>query len=148
MLTRSLENLTDDQLDTERAHWSAEIASRSRWGDDIDHARDARDAVEREQRRRRILAARAGNLHIRPIVLDDPGVRSRSSSSSSSGSTRGLIRGPIITGTGKNRAERRPGRHGLALSAAVLIACLAVSAAFAGQRLLELEGRYAAMERV
>ena len=142
MLTRSLENLTDDQLDTERAHWSAEIASRSRWGDDIDHARDARDAVEREQRRRRILAARAGNLYVRPIVLDDPGVRSRSSSSSD------LIRGPIITGTGKNRAERRPGRYGLAFSAAVLIACLAVSAAFAGQRLLELEDHYAAMERV
>ncbi|WP_281978832.1 hypothetical protein [Pseudorhizobium flavum] len=141
MLTKSLANLTDDQLETERANWSAEIASRSRWGDDIDLARDARDAVEREQRRRRIMAARAGDLHFRPIVFDDPGVRARTSSSD-------LIRGPVITGTAKARAEHRPTRFGLIAATGVILACLAVSAALAGQRLLEIEHRFAAMERV
>lgn len=147
MLTKSLANLTDDQLETERAYWSAEISSRSRWGDDIDLARDARDAVEREQRRRRIMAARAGDLHFRPIVFDDPGVRARSSSSSS-GSTRGLIRGPVITGTANARSERRPTLFGLIAATGVILACLAVSAALAGQRLMEIEHHFAAMERV
>ncbi len=136
MLTKSLATLTDADLDAERAYWSAEIASRSRWGDDIDHARDARDAVEREQRRRRIQAARVGDLHVRPIVLDDPGVRPAAHSA------------PVITGAAKARSERRPTRFRLIAATGVILACLAVSAALAGQRLLEIESRFAAMERV
>ena len=136
MLTKSLATLTDADLDAERAYWSAEIASRSRWGDDIDIARDARDAVEREQRRRRIQAARVGHLHVRPIVVDDPGVRPAVHSA------------PVITGTGKARKERRPTRFGMIAATGVILACLAFSAALAGQRLLEIEGRFAAMERV
>lgn len=136
MLTKSLTNLTDAELETERAYWSAEIASRSRWGDDIDQARDARDAVEREQRHRRIMAARADTLHLRPIVFDDPGVRQRSHSA------------PVITGTAKARAEHRPTRFRLLAAAGFILACLAFSAALAGQRLLEIESRFAAMERV
>ncbi|CAD7036603.1 hypothetical protein RHAB21_02546 [Pseudorhizobium halotolerans] len=136
MLTKSLETLTDADLDAERAYWSAEIASRSRWGDDIDHARDARDAVEREQRRRRIQAARVGDLHVRPIVVDDPDVRPAVHSA------------PVIIGSAKARNERRPTRFGLIAATGVILACLAFSAALAGQRLLEIESRFAAMERV
>nr|CAD6412816.1 hypothetical protein REQ54_01067 [Rhizobium sp. Q54] len=136
MLTKSLAKMTDADLDAQRSYWSAEIASRSRWGEDIEHARDARDAVEREQRRRRIMAARAGNLHIRPIVVDDPGVRPA------------LHSAPVITGAGKARAERRPTRFGLTAALGALLVFLAVSAALAGQRLVELEDRFAAMEQV
>lgn len=136
MLTKSLATLTDADLDAERAYWSAEIASRSRWGDNIDHARDARDAVEREQRRRRIQAARVGSMHVRPIVVDDPGVRPAVHSA------------PLIIGTGKARNQRRPTRFGLFAATGVILACLAFSAALAGQRLVELEHSFAAMERV
>ena len=136
MPSKSLETLTDADLDAERAYWSAEIASRSRWGDDIDQARDAREAIEREQRRRRVLAARLGNLHVRPIVVDDPGVRPAVHSA------------PVITGTGKSRNEHRPTRFGLIAATGVILACLAFSAALAGQRRREIEGRFAAMERV
>lgn len=141
MARNPLETLSDEQLEADRLDLSDTIINGSRWGDDIDHARDARDAIESEQHRRRILAARAGNLHIRPIVVDDPGVRPRSSSSEA-------IRGPVITGAAKARNERRPTRFGLIAATGVILACLAVSAALAGQRLLEIESRLAAMERV
>jgi len=136
MFKKPLVSMTDRELEQERLLWDDEIVSADRWGDSQTTASQKRDAVEREQHSRRLAKVRAEQIHIRPIVLDDPGVKPRP------------VSGPVITGSAKARLEARMPRFGIIGAVAFLLACLAVSAVMAGQRLVELDDRYAAMERV
>lgn len=136
MSNKPLVSMTDRELEQERLFWDDEIVSANRWGASQTIASQRRDAVEREQHSRRLAKVRAEQIHIRPIVLDDPGVRLRAVSE------------PVITGTAKAKSEARWTRLGLTGALAFLIACLAFSAVMAGQRLVQLDRELAARDRV
>jgi hypothetical protein len=142
MSNKPISLMTDEELVQERQLFDNEIASADRWGAKVTAAMEFREAVEHEQRRRRLAKVRAEQIHVSPFLVDDPGVRPQRSSSSD------LIRGPVITGTAKARSEARMPRYGMIGAAAFLTLCLAASFVMAGQRLVELDARYAAMERV
>lgn len=133
MTGKTLERMTDAELAREHGVSTDVITSAVFWGDDVTVAQARRREIEAEQFRRRVAQLRAETIHINPIVCDSPPPR---------------YAAPVITGTAKSRSAARWPRLGLIGSLGFLIACLAVSFVMAGQRLIELEDRYAAMERV
>tara|TARA_R110002020_G_scaffold471284_1_gene698252 strand:+ start:39875 stop:40306 length:432 start_codon:yes stop_codon:yes gene_type:complete len=142
MTGTTFEHTTDAELAHEHSLCTDTITRAIFWGDDVADAQARRREIEAEQFRRRLAKVRGQAIQIRPIVFDDPGVRKRSPSSSSD-----RIRGPVITGAAKSRSLRRPSAAFLAVAIGALICCLAVSVALAGQRLVEIDARYAAQER-
>lgn len=120
-----LASMTDAALKGELEFWNAEITCRYRWGDAIAAADEARGMVECEIRSRRKVALMVGSIEIRPITLL-----------------------PVIEGTAKERAARKPGRAliGTCLVAAAI--CLSGATALAGKSVLEMEGRLEARARV
>jgi hypothetical protein len=117
--------MTDEELEADLAFWNAELASLDRWGRPTTSAETALDEIDAEFHRRRLATVRAEMMH-RPIVVDDPGVE------------------PIILmGAGKTRAEWSPSRIALLGTTAALALLLVGAVAMAGQRVAELESRYA-----
>ena len=135
MTGTTLEHTTDADLAHEHNLCTDTITRAIFWGDDVADAQARRRDIEAEQFRRRLAKVRGQTIQIRPIVFDDPGVRPRMAE-------------PMISGTAKSRSLRRPSSAFLAVAIGVLICCFAVSVALAGQRLVELDNRYAAQERV
>lgn len=136
-MTQNLTHLTDCQLEQRHAVLQDDITIARRWGDNTAKAERILIEVEEEQARRRIVASRGGNIHVLPIVFDDPGVRPPRT-----------VSAPVIKGAASARSESRLPRYGLIGAVSALCILLAFSAALAGQRLVELDARYAAMERV
>lgn len=136
-MNQNLTHLTDNQLEQRRAVLQDDITIARRWADSTAQPMGILIEVEDEQARRRNIASRGGNIHVLPIVLDDPGVRPRRTISS-----------PVIKGAASARSESRLPRYGLIGAVGALCILLAFSAALAGQRLVELDARYAARERV
>lgn len=126
-------SLTDVQLEREHEFWSAELTSAFRWGNSPEVADEMRSRIEAEQRRRRVSEIRAEQLNIRPFVVDHPGARAAAL---------------VLDGAGKARLAVRPSRFLMACATAALFVCFLAAAAFAGQRVLELEARYAAGAQV
>jgi hypothetical protein len=117
---------TDEELEADLAFWNAELASLDRWGRPKIAAETALDEIDAEFHRRRVAAVRAEMIHSRPVVVDNPGVE------------------PIILmGAGKTRAEWTPSRIALVGVTAALALLLVGAVAMAGQRVAELESRYA-----
>lgn len=134
MFNKPVRCMTDAELAHEHSLCEETIASRDRWGDDVSDAYSYRSAIETEQRGRRRLRRMAERVAVEPIVLDCPAPRA--------------VAMPTITGTAKARTEQRPSQLFIVSAIGGLIVCLAVSVAFAGQSLNELDKRLAAMERV
>jgi hypothetical protein len=125
-----IDRMTDRQLDREWSLCNREIELAVFWGDEVEGAQNRRNQVEQEQFRRRLARYRSDGIFVRPIAYDCPDPR------------RG-ISGPVITGSGKARRERKPSRFFLVVIAVLLFAGLAFASALAGQQLLALDARYA-----
>jgi hypothetical protein len=121
--TLPLSQMTMVQLDEELAFWTAEIASEERWGMSAEIAIEMRLEVEAEILRRH--AAERRNV---PAIVGYTGVRPSAIA---------------ITGSARARIEYLPPRFTLALALAISIIGMCAAAAFAGQRVMEIETRYA-----
>ena len=121
--TLPLLQMTMLQLDEELAFWTAEIASDERWGISAEIAIEMRLEVEAE-----IVRRHAAERRNAPFIVDDPGVRPSTIA---------------ITGSGRARLEYLPTRFTIAFAVVVSIIGMCAAAAFAGQRVMEIENRYA-----
>lgn len=123
-----LSKMTMLQLNEELSFWTAEIASDDRWGRSTTAAIEMRSEVEEEMGRRH-LAARRGEC----FIVDDPGVRPV----------------PIvIPGSALTRSQRVPPRLVIACVLALAMLSSMGAWALAADRVLELEARFAAEDRV
>ncbi|KQQ38682.1 hypothetical protein ASG19_06575 [Rhizobium sp. Leaf306] len=121
--TLPLSQMTMLQLDEELAFWTAEIASDERWGISAEIAIEMRLEVEAEMVRRH--AAERRNV---PFIVDDPGVRPTTIA---------------ITGSAHARLDRLPARFIIAFAVVISVIGICAAAALAGQRVMEIETRYA-----
>ena len=130
----SPDRMTDNQIVGEIEACNADIRRAIFWGDDVVDAQGRRDALEKEQFRRRVAAIRARDIDIQPFICDATDVRRQALS-------------PIV-GAAKGRIEvAMPACLRIALSALLLCAFVGVVAAVAAPRIIELDARYAAMDR-
>ena len=121
--TLPLSQMTMLQLDEELAFWTAEIASDERWGLSAEIAIEMRLEVEAK-----ILRSHAAERRKASFIVDDPGVRSA----------------PIaITGSARARLDRLPPRFIIAFAVVISVIGMCAAAALAGQRVMEIETRYA-----
>ena len=121
--TLPLSQMTMLQLDEELAFWTAEIASDERWGLSAEISIEMRLEVEAEILRRH--AAERRNV---PFIVDDPGVRPTTIA---------------ITGSAHARLVRLPSRFIIAFAVVISVIGMCAAAALAGQRVIEIETRYA-----
>ena len=121
--TLPLSQMTMPQLEEELAIWTAEIASDERWGLSAEIAIEMRLEVEAEILRRH--AAERRNV---PFIVDDPGIHPATIA---------------ITGSANARLVRLPSRFIIAFAVVISVIGLCAAAALAGQRVMEIETRYA-----
>lgn len=121
--TLPLSQMTMLQLDEELAFWTAEIASDERWGISAEIAIEMRLEVEAE-----IVRRHAAERRNAPFIVDDPGVRPSEIA---------------ITGSAHARLDRLPSRFIIAFAVVISVIGMCAAAALAGQRVMEIETRYA-----
>ncbi len=133
-------SMTDQQLHREYRKCHDEIATATRWGDNVAQYDQARDLIKTELLRRRIAFVKANRDRALPYIVDDPGARI--DHQGDHGPHPYSI--PVITGSAKARFEWKPALLMLTLATGFALLCLGAAVALAGQRVLDIEASYAA----
>lgn len=125
---KPLASMSDTELELELEIWSYELSCRNRWGDSTQVAEKVLLEIEDEIHSRRVAQLRSETIVSKPFVVDDPGVAPGTIS---------------VIGAAKARSEWVPSRAVLVGAFAVVLTLFIGVVAMAGQRVAELENRYA-----